>query len=577
MTRIGSLCTGYGGLDMAAQSVLGGETVWVSDIDKGANKLLAHRYPDVPNLGDFTRTDWSTVEPVDVLTAGFPCQPVSHAGKRQGDLDERWLWDDVARAVRDLRPGLVLLENVRGLLTAGSGRLFGRVLGSLAELGYDASWHGLRAADVGAPHGRWRVFIAATDTRSEELPRWPGLRPGESSRVGWGRPRDHGHAGRYLPTPTSRDHKGRNQRDDATCLTGALLPTPRTPSGGPDSSTTRPSGHKGTTNLEGALLPTPRTVNSKSTRAMTASAENGRRTGGGQSSPLGLEEVTSILVGHRPDHLPEDESLPPASRAVTALLPTPRAGDGEKGGPNRRGSSGDLMLPSAVTHLLPTPAVNDMGEGKTVEAWDAWTDRMKTEDGNGNGHGASLAIEAQRLLPTPTVNLGGDGGKQVERNSPGIDVVECHLPLWGQYVGAIHRWEIVTRPAPPPTEVGPKGNPRLSPRFSEWMMGLPGGWITDVPGVTRNEALKLAGNGVVPQQAEAALRFLLGVMTDAPQPVAPRVVDVDLLPTPQAHPDGSASNLERRAERVAAAKEKHGRIFGNTLEVAIAKLAAGDA
>ena len=85
-----------------------------------------------------------------------------------------------------------------------------------------------------------------------------------------------------------------------------------------------------------------------------------------------------------------------------ALLPTPRATDGTNGGPNQRGSSGDLMLPSAVHALLPTPAVNDMGEGKTPEAWDAWTAKMQAAHGNGNGHGASLAIEAQRLLPTPT-------------------------------------------------------------------------------------------------------------------------------------------------------------------------------
>lgn len=83
---------------------------------------------------------------------------------------------------------------------------------------------------------------------------------------------------------------------------------------------------------------------------------------------------------------------------------------------------------------------------------------------------------------------------------------------WGQYAAAIHRWENLTRPAPPPTETGPKGNPRLSPAFTEWMMGLPAGWITDTPGVTRNEALKLCGNGVVPAQAEAAIRFLLGVI-----------------------------------------------------------------
>jgi DNA (cytosine-5)-methyltransferase 1 len=82
-------------------------------------------------------------------------------------------------------------------------------------------------------------------------------------------------------------------------------------------------------------------------------------------------------------------------------MPTPRATDGTKGGPNQRGSSGDLMLPSAVTHLLPTPAVNDMGAGKTVEHWDEWTAAMQAKHGNGNGHGKSLAIETLRLLPTP--------------------------------------------------------------------------------------------------------------------------------------------------------------------------------
>lgn len=84
------------------------------------------------------------------------------------------------------------------------------------------------------------------------------------------------------------------------------------------------------------------------------------------------------------------------------LLPTPRATDGTNGGPNQRGTSGDLMLPSAVMPLLPTLAVNDMGAGKTPEAWDEWTERMQQAHGNGNGHGKSLEIEALRLLPTPT-------------------------------------------------------------------------------------------------------------------------------------------------------------------------------
>jgi site-specific DNA-cytosine methylase len=84
--RIGSLFSGYGGLEQGVQAVLGGSTAWVSDIDKGACKILAHRYPDAPNLGDISKVDWSQVEPVDVLTGGFPCQDVSLS--RQAPRDE---------------------------------------------------------------------------------------------------------------------------------------------------------------------------------------------------------------------------------------------------------------------------------------------------------------------------------------------------------------------------------------------------------------------------------------------------------------------------------------------------------
>lgn len=80
---------------------------------------------------------------------------------------------------------------------------------------------------------------------------------------------------------------------------------------------------------------------------------------------------------------------------------------------------------------------------------------------------------------------------------------------WGAYEPAIRRWEAVLgRPAPRPTEPGRTGE-RLSPRFVEWMQGIPEGWVTDVPGLSRNQMLKALGNGVVPQQAELALRILL--------------------------------------------------------------------
>ena len=82
--RLGSLCTGYGGLDMAVQQAFGTELAWVADNDRHVSKLLASRHPGIPNLGDLTQVDWQQVDPVDILCAGFPCQDISFAGRGAG-------------------------------------------------------------------------------------------------------------------------------------------------------------------------------------------------------------------------------------------------------------------------------------------------------------------------------------------------------------------------------------------------------------------------------------------------------------------------------------------------------------
>lgn len=422
--RIGSLFSGYGGLDMAVANVTGATTAWVSDIDKGACKILAHRHPEIPNLRDITTIDWSQVEPVDILTGGFPCQDVSHAGKRAGIRPDTrsGLWTQMAYAIEQLHPRLVVIENVRGLLSANAHsdlepcpwclgdrssesalRALGAVLGGLAELGYDAIWQGLRAADVGAPHGRFRVFIVAHAADADDGRRWE-----HHPRLG------------------------------------------RVPIADPD-----------------------------------------RR---------------------------------------AALMPTPRATDGTKGGPNQRGSSGDLMLPSAV--LLPTPTAQDgannggpsqfdrntlplnaevlllptpnefhMGNTETPEEW--LERRADVQERTGTRHGPALPVVAQLIADGAPLVQDGDGPRRV----PAIGADR----RFGVYAPAIARWEhALGRPAPAPTEPTGRDNaPRLSPAFVEWMMGLPAGWVTDVPEITRNEALKACGNGVVPQQAEAALRYML--------------------------------------------------------------------
>ena len=158
----GSLCTGYGGLDLGVANVLGGgRLLWVADPDPHVSKVLATRMPDVPNLGDITTIDWQQVESVDVLTAGFPCQDISAAGRRAGIRKgtRSGIWHQVVTAVRHLRPMLLVVENVAALRWRQGG--LDIVLGDLAEVGYDAQWTSVRASDIGAPHRRERVFLLA--------------------------------------------------------------------------------------------------------------------------------------------------------------------------------------------------------------------------------------------------------------------------------------------------------------------------------------------------------------------------------------------------------------------------------
>ncbi len=156
--RIGSVCTGYGGLDTAVQEVFGGTLAWVADNDPGAARILAHHHPEVPNLGDLTAVDWRDVEPVDIVVGGYPCQPFSLAGELKGTADERHLWPYIARALRVLRPRLAVFENVANHLRIG----FDTVLCDLADLGFDAEWCVVRADEVDAPHQRRRLIVLAT-------------------------------------------------------------------------------------------------------------------------------------------------------------------------------------------------------------------------------------------------------------------------------------------------------------------------------------------------------------------------------------------------------------------------------
>lgn len=156
MLTFGSLFAGIGGMDIGLERA-GLKCLWQCENDPDCLQILNHHWPDIPKYGDITQVDWSDVPPVDLLCGGFPCQPFSSCGNFGGKDDERYLWGEYARAIRELRPSFILIENVRGILF----QEIETVLSDLARGGYDAIWDVVPAALFGAPHKRERVFILA--------------------------------------------------------------------------------------------------------------------------------------------------------------------------------------------------------------------------------------------------------------------------------------------------------------------------------------------------------------------------------------------------------------------------------
>ncbi len=153
------LFAGLGGFSRAFENA-GYKTVAFSEIEPFPCSVLAHHWPDAPNLGDVTKIKGEDIGPVDVLTGGFPCQDLSVAGKRAGLAGGRsGLFWEIVRLAREIEPTWLVLENVPGLLSSNKGRDFGIVLDALGELGYGLSWRVLDAQNFGVPQRRRRVFI----------------------------------------------------------------------------------------------------------------------------------------------------------------------------------------------------------------------------------------------------------------------------------------------------------------------------------------------------------------------------------------------------------------------------------
>ena len=157
MLTFGSLFAGIGGFDLGFERA-GMECKWQVEIDDYSTKVLEKQWPQVHRERDIRTVGNHNLEPVDVICGGFPCQDISYAGLGAGlDGERSGLFFEAIRVVRELQPRIVVLENVAALLTRG----LDRVLGTLAEIGFDAEWHCIPACSVGAPHIRDRVWVLA--------------------------------------------------------------------------------------------------------------------------------------------------------------------------------------------------------------------------------------------------------------------------------------------------------------------------------------------------------------------------------------------------------------------------------
>ena len=159
--RHGSLFSGIGGFDLASEW-MGWENIFHCEIEPFPKKILQHYWPNADSLGDIKKTDFKKYEgQIDIISGGFPCQPYSAAGKRKGKEDDRHLWPEMLRAIREIKPRWIVGENVYGLTNWNGGLVFEEVHTDLEAEGYEVWAVVLPAVSKDAPHRRDRVWFIA--------------------------------------------------------------------------------------------------------------------------------------------------------------------------------------------------------------------------------------------------------------------------------------------------------------------------------------------------------------------------------------------------------------------------------
>ena len=209
--RHGSLFSGIGGFDLAAEW-MGWENVFHCEWNPFGQKILHHYWPDAEQFNDITKTDFKKYHgTIDIISGGFPCQPYSSAGKRKGKEDERHLWPEMLRAIREIQPRWVVGENVLGLVNWSGGLVFHEVQADLEAEGYEVQPFLLPAAAVGAPHRRDRIWFVA---HNNSIIRGKGrkFKSAKQSRYGKGNENSNTEIHGFVAHATGRDERSGKYR-----------------------------------------------------------------------------------------------------------------------------------------------------------------------------------------------------------------------------------------------------------------------------------------------------------------------------------------------------------------------------
>jgi DNA-cytosine methyltransferase len=410
--------SGIGGFALGAQRAgIQFDEHYFSEIEEYAVEVYQKRFPAARALGDIRNVDYGKLPKGEwIVTGGFPCQPHSVAGKKKGNKDQRDLWPECARMLRELRPAIALFENVTGLFVSNGGQFFNRVLSDISAGGYDAEWQTISASEIGAPHIRNRVWIVCY-------------------------PNNAGGGALYWRTPDANMERGNrssenmkmrieigkplNLNDQLNAISKGLLPEPVI---GTPTTAICPRSHKF---KKGRIpnpaeyvkmFPTPQNRDYRSGQAERVDREDKQKN---------LNDFVQMWPTPRNNSGPSTDDKHLSLDGAVALWPTPKAGNpGSR--PNKKG--GKVLSEEVKKSVWPTPtscgnynhkgASENSGDGLETAVKKFPTPTVQDYKHRGPNSNQQGLADMVRLWATPTAN---DAKNSLTDSQVGRGTLTAHI------------------------------------------------------------------------------------------------------------------------------------------------------